>query len=156
MATAVNFPARRYSCWAAPRLWRGVEQSRIAGFMLNYDAVKNWKFEPIVQTYTQRDCMLYALGLNIGADPMDRGQLRFVYEKELQTIPTMATVLGSPGFWWRDPGTGADWVKLVHGEQAIRVLKPLPAAATVVAQNRVMSITDKGGGKGAILVFKRG
>ncbi len=123
--------------------------------MLNYDAVKNWKFDPIVQTYTQRDCMLYALGLNIGADPMDRGQLRFVYEKELKTIPTMATVLGSPGFWWRDPGTGADWVKLVHGEQAIRVLKPLPAATTVVAQNRVMSITDKGVGKGAIVVIKR-
>jgi acyl dehydratase len=123
--------------------------------MLNYDAVKSWKFEPIVQTYTPRDCMLYALGLNIGADPLDRGQLRYVYEKELKTIPSMATVLGSPGFWWRDPGTGADWVKLVHGEQAIRVLKPLPPAATVVAQNRVMSITDKGAGKGAIVVIKR-
>ena len=123
--------------------------------MLNYAAVKNWNFEPVVQTYTQRDCMLYALGLNIGADPMDRGQLRYVYEKDLKTIPTMATVLGSPGFWWRDPGTGVDWVKLVHGEQAIRVFKPLPAAATVVAQNRVMSITDKGAGKGVIVVIKR-
>lgn len=123
--------------------------------MLNYAAVKNWNFEPVVQTYTQRDCMLYALGLNIGADPMDRGQLHYVYEKDLKTIPTMATVLGSPGFWWRDPGTGVDWVKLVHGEQAIRVFKPLPAAATVVAQNRVMSITDKGAGKGVIVVIKR-
>jgi acyl dehydratase len=93
--------------------------------------------------------------LNIGADPMDRGQLRYVYEKDLQTIPTMATVLGSPGFWWRNPATGADWVKLVHGEQSIRVFKPLPAAATIVAQNRVVSITDKGAGKGAIVVIKR-
>ena len=123
--------------------------------MLNYHAVKNWKFEPIVHSYTQRDTMLYALGLNLGADPMHRGQLRYVYEKDLQTLPTMATVLGSPGFWWRNPETGADWVKLVHGEQLIRVVKPLPVAGTVVAHNRVRSITDKGLGKGAIVVIER-
>ena len=123
--------------------------------MLNYDAVKNWPFEPVVQTYSERDTMLYALGLNVGADPLDRGQLRYVFEKDLATIPTMATVLGSPGFWWREPATGADWVKLVHGEQSIRVFKPLPAAATIVARNRVMSITDKGAGKGAMVVIRR-
>lgn len=123
--------------------------------MLNYDAVKHWPFEPVVQTYTERDSMLYALGLGLGADPLDRGQLSYVYEKDLRTVPTMATVLGSPGFWWRDSRTGADWVKLVHGEQSIRVWKPLPPKATVVAHNRVMSITDKGAGKGAIVVIKR-
>ncbi|HLZ96570.1 MAG TPA: MaoC/PaaZ C-terminal domain-containing protein [Steroidobacteraceae bacterium] len=123
--------------------------------MLNYDAVKNWDFGPIVQTYTQRDSMLYALGLGIGADAVASGELRYVYEKDLCTVPTMATVLGSPGFWWRDARTGVDWVKLVHGEQAIRVFKPLPTAATIVAHNRVMSITDKGAGRGAIAVIKR-
>ena len=98
--------------------------------MLNYDAVKNWDFGSIVQTYTERDSVLYALGVGIGANAVDSGQLRYVYEKHLQTVPTMATVLGSPGFWWRDTRTGVDWVKLVHGEQAIRVFKPdeiLPA-----------------------------
>ena len=72
--------------------------------------------------------MLYALGLGMGADPLDEGELRFVFEKDLQAVPTMATVLGSPGFWWRDPRTGADWVKLVHGEQAVRLFRPLPVA----------------------------
>jgi acyl dehydratase len=123
--------------------------------MLDYDAVKNWQFEPVVQSYTERDSMLYALGLGLGADPLHLGQLHYVYERNLQTIPTMATVLGSPGFWWRDSRTGADWVKLVHGEQSIRVFRPLPTKATVVAQNRVVSITDKGAGKGAIVVIKR-
>jgi acyl dehydratase len=123
--------------------------------MLNYDVVKNWDFGSIVQTYTERDSMLYALGLGIGADAVDGGQLQYVYEKDLRTVPTMATVLGSPGFWWRDTRTGVDWVKLVHGEQAIRVFKPLPTTATVVAHNRVMSITDKGAGRGAIAVIKR-
>jgi acyl dehydratase len=123
--------------------------------MIDYQAVKDWNFGEIVQTYNQRDTMLYALGLGMGADPLDEGQLRFVYEKNLQTMPTMATVLGSPGFWWRDPRTGADWVKLVHGEQRIRLLQPLPIEATVVGRNRVVSINDKGAGKGAIAVLER-
>ena len=66
--------------------------------------------------------MLYALGVGLGADPLDAGQLRFVFEKDLQALPSMVAVLGTPGFWWRDPRTGADWVKLVHGEQRIQAV----------------------------------
>lgn len=123
--------------------------------MLNYQAVRDWDFGEIVQTYTQRDTMLYALGIGMGADPLDEGQLRFVFEKNLHAVPSMAAVLGAPGFWWRDPRTGADWVKLVHGEQHVQLHKPLPVEATVVARNRVVSITDKGPGKGAIVVILR-
>jgi len=123
--------------------------------MLNYEAVRHWDFGAISHAYTQRDTMLYALGLGMGADPLDDGELRFVFEKDLQAVPTMATVLGSPGFWWRDPRTGASWVKLVHGEQTVRLFRPLPVAATLVATNKVLSITDKGEGKGAIAVIER-
>ena len=123
--------------------------------MINYQAVRNWDFGDIVQPYNQRDTMLYALGIGMGADPLDEGQLRFIFEKNLQAVPTMAAVLGSPGFWWRNPGTGADWVKLVQGEQHVQLLKPLPVEATVVARNRVVSITDKGPAKGAIAVILR-
>jgi acyl dehydratase len=123
--------------------------------MLDYSALKNWQFEPVIQTYSERDSMLYALGLGFGADPLDRGQLQYVYENQLRTLPTMATVLGSPGFWWPDRRTGADWLKLVHGEQSIRVFKPLPASGTIVAHNRVVSITDKGHGRGAVVVMHR-
>jgi acyl dehydratase len=123
--------------------------------MLNYEVCKNWTFPDIVHSYTERDTMLYALGLGLGQDPMDRGQLRFVYEKELQAIPTMACVMGSPGIWWRDPRTGADPVKLVHGEQDVRLLRPLAPSGTVIARNKVVSLTDKGAGKGAIAVVLR-
>jgi acyl dehydratase len=123
--------------------------------MIDYDIVRNWKFDDIVQSYSARDTMLYALGVGMGADPMNTAELGFVYEKSLQAVPTMAAVLGSPGPWLRDPRTGADYVKLVHGEQSIRLLKPLPSAATLVARNRVLSITDKGAGKGAIVVVQR-
>lgn len=123
--------------------------------MLNYEVCKNWTFPDIVHAYTERDTMLYALGLGFGQDPMDRGQLRFVYEKELQAIPTMACVMGSPGIWWRDPRTGADPVKLVHGEQDVRLLRQLAPRGTLVARNKVVSLTDKGTGKGAIAVVLR-
>lgn len=123
--------------------------------MVNYEVMKNWDFGEVVRSYSERDTMLYALGIGMGYDPMDRGQLRYVYEKDLQTVPSMAAVLGSPGFFWNDPKTGADWVKLVHGEQDVTVHKPLPPSGTVVAKNRIESLTDKGEGKGAIAKIVR-
>ncbi len=123
--------------------------------MLDYQACKNWVFPDIVHQYTERDTMLYALGLGMGSDPVNAGDLRFVYEKLLQALPTMATVMGSPGIWWRDPRTGADPVRLVHGEQDIRMFKPLAPSGILTARNRVVSLTDKGAGKGAIAVLLR-
>ncbi|HMS81845.1 MAG TPA: 3-alpha,7-alpha,12-alpha-trihydroxy-5-beta-cholest-24-enoyl-CoA hydratase, partial [Burkholderiaceae bacterium] len=94
--------------------------------------LKNWPFEPIEQRYTHRDTILYALGLGVGQDPLDPVQLRYTYEDGLQALPTMAVVLGSPGFFAKDPRTGIDWVKLLHGEQALELHAPLPAEAAVV------------------------
>ena len=123
--------------------------------MLNYAVCKNWKLDDVPYSYTERDSMLYALGIGIGASPLDAGQLRFVYEKNLQAVPTMASIMGSPGPWARSPETGIDYLKLVHGENDVRILKPLPPAASLIARNRVHSITDKGTGKGAIVVVLR-
>jgi acyl dehydratase len=123
--------------------------------MLDYQAVKNWDFGDIRHSYTRRDTMLYALGIGMGGNPLDAGELSFVFEKELQAVPTMVSVIGTPGFWWKDPRTGADWVKLVHGEQRIELFKPLPPEGTVVARNKLVSVTDKGAGKGAVAVIRR-
>jgi len=123
--------------------------------MLDYHVVKNWIFEEVRYRYTERDCMLYALGIGMGFDPCDARQLRYVYEDGLHVVPTMAAVMGAPGAWWKDPRTGADATRLVHGEQHLRFYKPLPGAGTVVVSNRVQSLTDKGPGKGALGVVLR-
>jgi acyl dehydratase len=123
--------------------------------VIDYEIVRNWSFPDIVARYDARDTMLYALGIGMGADPMNEAELPFVYEKQLQSVPTMASVLGSPGPWLRDPKIGANYLTLVHGEQAVKLLKPLPPEATVLSKNRVLSLTDKGPGKGAILVTSR-
>jgi len=117
--------------------------------------LKNWPFQPIVQNYSARDTILYALGVGLGHDPMDREQLRYVYEDGLQALPTLAVVLGYPGFWAKDPATGIDWVKLLHGEQSLELLAPLPAAGTVVGTTHVTAIVDKGAGKGALMYSER-
>lgn len=119
------------------------------------DALRQWPIPDVEHTYAARDTMLYALGLGCGADPIDESQLRFVYEGQLQALPSMAVVLGYPGFWIGDPSTGADWKKVLHGEQGFTIFKPLPASGTVVGRSRVTDLFDKGKDKGAVLVSER-
>lgn len=122
---------------------------------INRDALLAWDFPEVRQTYGARDTILYALGLGLGADPMDPAQLRFVFEKDLHTLPTMGVVLGYPGFWLSDPRTGADWKRLLHGEQSIEILHPLPPAGTVIGRTRVTDVIDKGPDKGALVLTRR-
>jgi len=120
--------------------------------MIDYDKTKAWRSGEVRHTYAARDTILYALGLGLGSNPLDERQLRYVYEKDLVALPTMAAVLASPGSWMRDrKELGIDFLKLVHGEQGVTIHSPLPVAGTVVGESRVARIVDKGEGKGAIL-----
>ena len=109
----------------------------------------------IEHRYGWRDCVTYALGIGVGLDPMDEADLPFVDETRLKVEPTMANVLGYPGFWQRDPAFGLDWVKTVHGEHAVRIHKPLPSEAHVVGTSRIVDLVDKGEGRGALIFVER-
>ena len=122
---------------------------------IDYRRLHDWPFGEVEQTYDEKDSMLYALGVGYGHDPMDERQLRFVYEKDLLAVPTLAVVLATPGFWVKDPNSGVDWVKVLHGEQSLTLHRPLPIAGTVIGRSRVVGIVDKGRGKGAIIVQQR-
>ena len=122
---------------------------------IDYHKLKNWVFPDRVQIYTTKDCMLYALGLGIGADPLDASQLRFVFEKDLQALPTMGVVLASPGFWIQDPAVGIDWKTVLHGEQRLTIHRPLRTAGTLVGKMKIDEIIDKGPGKGALMYAHR-
>lgn len=122
---------------------------------IDYQKLKNWPFPDLEHRYEAKDTILYALGVGCGADPMDRTELPFVYEDGLKALPTMAVVLGYPGFWLKDPATGVDWRKILHGEQGLVIHKPLPASGTVIGRTRVTEIVDKGPGKGALLYSDR-
>jgi acyl dehydratase len=122
---------------------------------IDYQRLKNWPFPEVEHSYGAKDTMLYALGLGLGADPMDKDQLRFVYEEGLKALPTMAVVLALPGQWSKNPETGINWKLLLHGEQGLVLEKPLPPAGTVVARTVIDEIVDKGAGKGALVYSRR-
>jgi len=120
-----------------------------------HQKILDWSFAEVVNTYTRRDVMLYALGLGFGFNPSDPGELRYVFEQGLEVFPTMPVVLGHPGPWMSDPATGIDVVKVLHAEQHLEIHRPLPLEGTTVARNRVLDVIDKGAGKGALIVMER-
>ena len=123
---------------------------------IDYEKLKNRRFDPVEQTYTINQAILYALGLGFGAEPFDENHLHFTFEEEgFSAVPTMAVVLAGPGFWVREPDSGVDWVRVLHGEQGIQWQKPLPPAATVIGQTRIVDIIDKGEGRGALIYQER-
>ncbi len=112
-------------------------------------------FKPVVHDVTARDTILYALGIGLGAEPTDERQLRYVYEDGLLALPTMANVLGYPGFWAKEPDTGIDWRRVVHAEQWIVLQAPLPVSGRLVGHTRVTAFHDKGPAKGALMASER-
>jgi acyl dehydratase len=122
---------------------------------IDYQRLKNWPFQDVEQSYGAKDTILYALGLGFGADPMDRNQLRFVFEEGLQTLPTMAVVLAYSGQWAKNPATGIDWRMILHGEQGLVVHQPLPSSGSVIGRTVIEEIVDKGPGKGALIYSRR-
>lgn len=122
---------------------------------IDYDRLLSLAIPEVTQTYSARDCILYALGVGLGHDPVNEDELAFVYETSLKALPTQACVLGYPGFWLRDLDTGVDWRKVVHGEQSLILHRPLPPAGTVTGTTRVLDVIDKGPGKGAVVLAER-
>lgn len=137
-------------------IWYGMhvnaDTAERRGDLLNYKIVRNWQSADVRHAFTAKDVMLYALGVGMGQDPMDREQLHFVVEEGLRVMPSMAAVLAHPGFWMRENrASGIDFVRLVHGEQSVTLHKPLPAGGTVIGKTRVTRVVDKGAGKGALV-----
>ncbi len=123
---------------------------------INYDKIMAYRPEPIKVEYTRKDCIFYALSIGIGMDPMDRGQLKFVYEKELKAFPAMAGVLGWMG---RSVSTnrefGIDQRLVVAADQRIVIHQPLAPEGKLIAHSRIREVIDKGPGGGAIVQSAR-
>lgn len=122
---------------------------------IDADKLLAWEFPVLELTFSEKDAMLYALGVGLGADPTDVDELPFVYEDALAVLPTMAVVLGHPGPWFRDPRTGIDWVQVLHGEQTLVVRGPLRPDVPLQCTTRVVDVEDKGQGRGALVRWAR-
>jgi acyl dehydratase len=120
---------------------------------LDYKNLLAHEFPIVEQTYTERDCMLYALSVGFGRDPLAASNLPYVYERDLRVAPTLAVTLGFRSI--REAGLGIDYTRVVHSEQRLEVHAPLPPSATVLCRTRIAEAVDKGVGRGAILYLER-
>jgi acyl dehydratase len=119
---------------------------------IQYDKLMKHDIPLVEQTLTARDTMLYALGVGLGADPMDERQLQYVYEKNLKALPTMAIILGYPGPWHAAADTGITRSHVVHGEQGFVIHRPLPVEGAITGKSRIVAVLDKGADKGALVL----
>src|SRR5262245_27020073 len=117
---------------------------------LNYEKLMAYRPADVPVRYGKRDCILYALGIGLGMDPLNPGELKFVYERDLVAFPTMAAVLGWMGRLI-SPEFGVDERMVVHGDLRVTLHRPLQAEGTLSARSRIRDVIDKGPGNAAII-----
>ncbi|ROT38722.1 short chain dehydrogenase [Sodiomyces alkalinus F11] len=116
-----------------------------ANYLAAIDAAIKAEPKPTEFVYTDRDVMLYNLG--IGAK---RTELKYVFEgaDDFQVIPTWGVI---PPFNVETPYNYDDILPnfspmmLLHGEQYLEIKKyPIPTEAKLVSRARLLEVVDKG------------
>lgn len=125
---------------------------------VNPDAV-GARGEPRRASWTADDCLLYALGIGAGVEDPVSFELEFTTENtqgvEQKVFPTFAVIAGFTARGGRSALSEAgtwDNRMLVHGEQGIRLHRPIPTSGEVEMVDEIIGIYDKG--KGAVIATK--
>ncbi len=117
--------------------------------ILDVERLRAYSVPDCRDDYDARDTILYALGTGAGlSDAVD--ELHLLFERNLVALPTKALVLGTPGFWLMDPKVGLDWPQILHGEQSLKLFRPLEPQGSILGRTRIGDIADKGPGKPAL------
>ena len=104
-------------------------------------------YDPIEFEYTNKDTILYALGVGSGPD-----ELNFVFENDLKVLPTFGVVPAFPAASAPMGELNVNPMMLVHGEQGITLHRPIPESGTIQTSATVEGIYDKG--SGAVVIVK--
>jgi acyl dehydratase len=115
---------------------------------LNHDLIGK-PLPPQRHQYTWRDAVLYALGVGARLD----GELDYLYEgRGPRVLPTFAVVPSFRSLVDVVSVLGASPLSILHGEQTIRLLRPIPPNGAFETRAEVTGIYDKG--KGALVVVR--
>ncbi|WVR05503.1 hypothetical protein IAU60_002521 [Kwoniella sp. DSM 27419] len=99
--------------------------------------------EPEDFSYTERDVMLYNLGVGAKAD-----ELKWTYENAdgFAALPTFGVIpqFGSSSSLSMDFIPNFNPAKLLHGEQYLKIARPIPTSATLVNEVKLLEVLDKG------------
>src|SRR6266481_1583027 len=110
---------------------------------IKYDELMALKNLGQKYAYGDREVMLYAYGIGMGADPMDENELAFVNEaaaspRPLKVVPTFVSVAA----WGAGPGEmNLNRMMVVDGERDITFHKPLSTTAHITADSSVLAVT---------------
>ena len=116
---------------------------------INYDEIMSMTSENVEISYSDKDSILYSLGVGLGNDPMNLAELKYVYENSQVALPSMAT-----NFQYHSPlllKANINFILVVHGEQKLSFTNPLPVSGDFISNAKVIGCYDKGAGKGAII-----
>ena len=116
---------------------------------INYDEIMNLTSENVEISYSDKDSILYSLGIGLGNDPMNLNELKYVYENSQSVLPSMAT-----NFQYHSPlllKTNINFIMVVHGEQRLSMTNALPVSGDFIANAKVIGCYDKGPAHGAII-----
>jgi acyl dehydratase len=110
------------------------------------------KTDPQVFEWTDRDTLLYALGVGAGTSDLAL-TTENSHDIEQRVLPTYAVIACSGFAAAANIGT-FNFAMLLHGSQEIRVFAPLPPAGKLSVVGEVADIQDKGEGKNAVVMLK--
>ncbi len=120
--------------------------------MLDHARLLDLRLEPRTCTWDERDVMLYALGIGMCPDGLDRRELRFVTERDLQVLPSFATAICLGAM----PGAAdlqCDPVRLLHASQGLTLHRPLHPSGRAIVRSAITAAFDKGA-KGALVMVE--
>jgi acyl dehydratase len=109
------------------------------------------KYGPISFEYTWKDVVLYALSIGAQAE-----ELPYVYENVkdgLRVFPSFSVVMGMDLLIDLFKDLKVDLSRFIHGEQAIKLYRPIPPEGKTLVEGEITSIYDKV--KGALIVWRK-
>jgi len=122
--------------------------------MLNYDALMGMTPVELEQSYTSLDSCIYALSVGCGLDPSDAWMRRYLGPlPPALTLPGLASVVAAPRLY--SLGLGLTMPSVLHGNQGLVVHAPLPTEGRLRSVSRVVSVFDRGDGRGSLLSMAR-
>jgi acyl dehydratase len=125
---------------------------------LEVSKVIGFKSEMIEFPVDSKNTIIYALAIGFNEDQLNTKHFKFTYElsDDFSVFPTYASVIplrdladllgGCPGI------PEFNMMSLLHGEEWIDFIKPLPSSGSVLYQSEIVDLEDKG--KGTVICIQ--